>query len=190
MSSNVSVCNSALSKLGADRIVSLTDNSGNARACNAAYERVRDRLLRRHPWNFAIRRAQLAASSTPPTFTRSARYPLPADFLRLLPPDPEENLNSLDWQIENGAIVTNDGAPLNVRYVARITDPNEMDSLFLELWATDLAFDICEEVTGSNAKKESLRLDSKQLVAEARKVNAFENVAGAPPTDVFLTARL
>lgn len=194
MASVVEVCNSALQKLGADRISSLSDNSRNARAVNAAHTRVRDKLLRRYAWGFAIKRDELAASSTDPLFGPAKQYPVPSDFLRLLPPDPEANLNSLDWRIERGpsgrVIVTEDGAPLQIRYISRVTDPNEMDALFLELWAVELALDICQEIIGSNTKKEALREDRKMILAEARQVNAFESVADEPPLDTWITARL
>ena len=193
MTSVVDVCNSALQKLGADRISSLADNNKNARAVNAAHERIRDKLLRRNAWGFAIKRDELAASSTDPLFGPAKQYPIPSDFLRLLAPDKEANLNSLDWRIERGpagrVIVTDDGAPLQIRYISRVTDPNEMDSLFLELWAVELALDVCQEITGSNTKKETLREDRKLIMAEAKQVNAYESVSDEPPEDDWITVR-
>lgn len=193
MASVVEVCNGALEKLGADSISSVDESNVRARAVRAAHERVRDVLLRRHPWNFAIKRDQLAASATEPAFGKDNAYPLPSDFLRLLPPDPELNSNSLDWQIEshdNGrAILTNDDAPLDVRYIWRVEDPNAMDPLFLELWSTEIALTICKKITGSNTLKESLRADVKTITAEAKKANAFENSSSEPPEDMFITVR-
>jgi hypothetical protein len=196
MSSVVGVCNRALQILGtSERITSLSDNSRNARAMNVAYEPIRDRLLRQHNWNFAIRRAQLAASSTEPLFTKANAFPLPSDFLRLLPTDPEDNLNCLDWQIESDAdgarvIVTNDDAPLEIRYIYRVTDPNSMDSVFLELWATDIAAQTCKEVTGSTTLKSVIAEDRKEILREAKKANAFESTAQQPPEDPWVTVRL
>ena len=63
MASEVDIANRALQKLGAESIVSLTQDSENARACNLCYEPIRDAELRAHPWNFAIKRASLAADS-------------------------------------------------------------------------------------------------------------------------------
>lgn len=190
MASVVGVCNSALQKLGAARITSLSDDSKNARACNAAYERVRDALLRRHTWSFSIKRAQLAADSSDPAFGPAKQYSVPSDFIRLLPPDPDDNVNDLDWKIEGRKILTSDTAPLDVRYVYRVTDPNDMDTLFLEVWAAALAADICEEITQSNTKKEALRQDLKELLAEARRANAIESVSAAMPEDVWITAQV
>lgn len=189
MASDVEICNRALQKLGATRITSLSENSNNARSCNVAYEPVKKALLRSHTWNFAIKRVELAASATDPVFGRGASYPLPADFLRLLPLDPEDEVVSSDWQIEGKSIITNDADPIYIRYIYNVSDPNEMDSLFLELFSTSLALELCEELTQSNTKKAALKEDRKEILAEARRINAIENVAQQPPEDSWVTCR-
>src|SRR4051812_44976933 len=95
--SDVSICNLALQKLGATRIAALTDNSRNARAVAACYEQMRDRELRANPWNFAKARAQLAAAGTAPAFDYNNAFPLPTDFLRLILPQQV----GLDWRMES-----------------------------------------------------------------------------------------
>lgn len=190
MASEVGIANRALQKLGATRITSLSDASTSARACNACYETLRDAALRRHPWNFAVARAELAADATAPTWGRANAFQLPSDFLRLLPPYPEDNVNTLDWQIEGRKIYTDDSAPLYVRYIAQVTDPNTMDILFRELLASTMAVEMCEELTQSNTKKAALRDEIKEIIAEAKRTNAIENVSAATPEDTWLTARL
>ena len=190
MASKVEICNRALQKLGAERITSLTEDSVNARACNVAYEPVKLSELRAHPWNFAIKRAQLPASATPPEFGRPNSFPLPSDFVRLMPPYPEANTNDLDWQIEGKQIYTFDSAPLNVRYIYNVTDPNEMDVLFREALATKIALELCEEFTQSPSKKADIKDDYKNIIREARRTNGIENVAQQPPEDTFITARV
>lgn len=189
MASVVEICNRALQKVGAARITTITEDSVAARACNALYEPLRDAELRNHNWGFSIKRRALAADSTAPAFTKDNQYTLPAECLYVLPPDDEDNRNDLDWIIEDGKIVTNDSAPLNIRYVAQVTDPNKMDPLFREALATKMAFELCEELTQSNTKKESLREDYKEIIVRARRRNAIENKAQEPPEDTFLTCR-
>lgn len=189
MASEVEICNRALQKLGAKRIVSLSDDSVNARACNNAYTVLRDAELRAHPWNFAITRIQLAADSTAPAFGRARAFTLPSDCLRILPPYPEQNINDLDWIVEGRKIYSNDSAPLNIRYIYRVTDPNEMDSLFRELLSARMADELCEEITQSNTKKEQLARDYRKNLLEARRSNAIEKVAEEPPEDSWITAR-
>lgn len=190
MASTVDICNRALQKLGAKRITSITEDSVNARACNVAFEPVKLKLLRSHTWNFSKKRVQLAADATEPVFGYDYAYSLPADYVKLLPPDPESNVNDLDWQIEGKKILTNDAAPIDVRYIYNVSDANEMDALFRELLATELAFELCEELTQSNTKKEGLREDKRDILSEARRNNAIEQpVSHEPPEGTWLTAR-
>ncbi len=188
MGTTVDICNRALQKLGAKRITALNEDSKNARSCNLAYYIVLHAELRKHEWNCALSRAQLAASGTDPEFGRAYSFPLPVDFLRLAHPYAEDNVNDLDWQIEGRAIYTDDLGPLNVRYVKKIEAP-EMDSLLFEAVATSLALELCEEITQSNTKKAALEESYKNAINEAKKANAIENVAQKPPEDEWVTVR-
>jgi len=62
---SVDICNIALVDLGQPTITALTDDSEIARACNIVYEPVRDELMKKHPWNFAMVRAELVGATTP-----------------------------------------------------------------------------------------------------------------------------
>jgi hypothetical protein len=190
VASIVDVCNRALQKLGADRIISLTQDSVSARACNLAYEPVRDAELRLHPWNFAISRAQLAADATAPEYGYDYSYTLPSDCLRVLTNDPNEAAYPTDWKIEGRKILTNDAAPLQIRYITRITDTTKYDALFNEMLSCKLAMEMCEELTQSNSKRQLAAEEYKQTTREARKMNAFENIPAEQATDSWLTTRL
>ena len=84
MSSVVDICNSALNMLGANNIISLTEDSKNARLMNQRYESVRDSIFRSHAWNCLIKRVELAADTTAPTHEYAKQYTLPADCIRVL----------------------------------------------------------------------------------------------------------
>ena len=189
MASKVEIANRALQIVGAKRIVSLTEDSRNARAINAAFESVKRAELRKHPWSFAIKRVQLAADATAPLFSRSNSFPLPSDFIRLLSPDPEVNFNDLDWVIEGRSIITNSSAPLDVRYIWDVTDPNLFDTLFREVMSAKLAEQLCEEITQSNTKIATAQAFYKDVVTEAKKTNAIEKVSEEPPEDTWITCR-
>jgi len=56
-----SICNSALAKVGAPEITLISDSNKRANLCNLLYPKVRDKVLKSHPWNFALKRAILAS---------------------------------------------------------------------------------------------------------------------------------
>lgn len=187
--SEVAIGNLALQKLGAPRISSLLEDSRNARAINACYEHLRDKALRSHPWNFSVTRATLAATATAPVHGYNYAFRLPADCLRLLPPARSD----LDWRVENHegarAILTNDGASIDIRYIARIVDSTMFDESFTEMLACLIAWHTCEEITQSNQKQEAIIGAYRDARAEARRANAFESISDEPPEDSWLLAR-
>ena len=188
MASDVEICNMALQAAGSGkRIVSVfpPDASDSARSLNAVYAMIRDSELRAHSWNFAIKRAQLAASVTAPAFGPANAFPLPSDFLRILLP----NDNALDWIIEDSSILTDYSAPLEIRYVARIEDPALFDSAFTKAFAYRLALQIVKALSDSTSLKESVREDYRDAIREARRNNAFDSVAQELPEDDWLAAR-
>ena len=189
MASVVGICNRALQKLGASRITSITEDTKNARACNAAYEICRDSELEKHEWSFAIERAELAADATPPAWGRANSFQLPSDFIRLAHDYPEDTNNAKDWQIEGQKIISDDSDPIYIRYVRRVTDPNVFSSLFQEALACRLALELCEELTQSNSKKEGISSDYTQAIREAKRSNAIQRVSAEPPEDIWLSAR-
>lgn len=187
--SDVSICNLALQKLGTGRIVSLSENSVEAREVSACYEAMRDKELRAYFWNFAKTRVTLAPSAVTPDFTFTYAFPLPADFLRLIKPA----RLGLDWQIERHdgalALLTNDGDTLEVRYIAKITNPALFDPCFVEMLACKIAWQCCEKITQSNTKKVAIMEEYREHRAEARKTNAFELPSQPEPVDSWLAAR-
>lgn len=189
MASKVEIANRALQKLGAKRISTLEEDSVNARTVLAAFESVKLAELESHVWSFAIARAELAADASEPDWGRANSFELPADFVRLAHPYPEDNSNADDWQIEGRKILTNDAAPIYLRYVKDVTDPNEMTPLFREALSARLALELCEALTQSNTKKDSLKDDYAEVITRAKKSNAIQRVSADLPEDVWITAR-
>lgn len=185
MASDVEICNLALQKVGASLIIDLTEGSQSADACNAAYAHVRDSELRAHPWNFAIKRAALAADVSAPLFGYAKQYTLPTDCLRVLPPVDYD----VDWKIEGRKIITDWTAPLYIRYIAQITDPNEYDRGFIEMFACALALHLCETLTQSNQKIQNIGQMYQKAMRDAKRQNAFENISDELPEDSWIVAR-
>lgn len=198
MADEVDICNLALQRLGAKAISALNEDSTAGRECNRIYEHARDAELRSHPWSFARTRVELAALSTAPEFGFAAQYQLPADFVRLLPArNTPSNVvvlggidPNIDWQIEGRKILTDDGSPLQIVYLKKVTDPNDFDALYTDLLVARIAMDLAEKITQSNTKKTDAKQTYKRTKDEAKRVNAFERPPQEAPTDTWVTARL
>lgn len=184
MASAVDICNRALSKLGNTRITALTDNSNAAKACNHAYEFVRDAVLRSHVWNCIVERAQLSPLAATPSFEYDYQYQIPSDCIKVLEVDTTYN-----WVIEGRKILTDEGTTLNVRYQKQETDPNQYDALLFEVIAARLSYEICEEITQSNTKKEAAFRDYKDLLREAKLRDAQEQSPSKFQEDDWINIR-
>jgi hypothetical protein len=197
--SEVSICNSALIKLGEDTIVALSDDTNRARVMNSRYEFVRDAELRRNKWRFAIKRASLAALSTAPDSDFDLAYQLPTDYIRLVEGGDLRSRADLSdyrstssqlYSVENGMILTNIEAPLAIRYMAKITDPAVFDATFVEALSARLAFECCERITQSDSKKQICWQDYRNSIKEAIAASAIENPAESIADDTWVMARL
>jgi hypothetical protein len=162
MSTVVEIANLALTLLGESRIMALTDNSKPAREINAVVDQTRDALLAGYNWSFAKTRAQLPASTDVPAFEYARKFPLPVDCLRLtFVSDYYVGLDLTDYRggptelftIEGRDILTNEGAPLNVKYIKRITDSTNFSANFSYSFAAKLAEALAETLTQSDTKR-------------------------------------
>lgn len=193
MADNVSIANRALSKLGAGRILLLTDDNQAARTINQMFNDVRDAELRRHRWKFALTRDSLPALATVPAFGFSYQYPLPADYLAMVQVNDyfirAGSPNSGLYSIEAGNILTDLVAPLKIRYVKRVTNPGLFDPLFVEALACKLAMEACETLTQSETKFARMADQYKFAMTEAVRVDAIEKVPDELPQGSWLDSR-
>jgi hypothetical protein len=185
MASKTAIANRALSKLGETRVSNIeTDNTKPAKTIRFMYDIVRDAMLTAYPWNFAIKRAQIAADASAPAWGYNKQYTLPVDFLSLL-----EIRGNPEYRIEGGKILTNEGAPIYIRYISRISDAALFDPLFVEAFATRMAYEACEEITQSNTKKQILMSDLEMTVKSAYANNAIQGQPQTLEADTWLLAR-
>lgn len=192
-SSTTEIVNRALTKLGEQRIAALTDDTAAGRTMSSLFEQVRDAELRRNRWSFAVKRESLVPLATAPAWGYQYEYPLPADFLSLIQVG-QYYLRSFTkskgpWAVEQNAVRTDMAAPLLIRYVSRVTNSGLFDPLFVEALACKLAFEACETITQSGAKKEMASKEYKGALSEASRCNAIENPPDEFPRGSWLEAR-
>ncbi|MEN9417116.1 MAG: hypothetical protein RI988_736 [Pseudomonadota bacterium] len=199
MSSVIQVANRALTKLGSARITSIDDDVKAAREVKSCFDDLRDDELRAYRWSFAMKRESLPALSAAPAFGYQLQYQLPADFLRIDMVDdrfPYADLDNyvgrenLDWVVEQGKILTDIAAPLKVRYVARIEDPNAWDANFREALACRIAAELAEPMTQSVAKRELAWKEYRQAINRAVRSNSIEKLPVTLPDNAWMVSRL
>lgn len=160
ISSSTDIGNMALDLLSAGTVQDIENpTSATEELLSRWYEHTRKKLLREHPWNFAIKRAILAASATAPVYGYDKQYPVPSDFLRLLTINDATYTQDVPsptgrFRVESGAILAsniyNDSTSLKITYVSNFTNVSQMDALFIEIMAYELALAIAYKVSENN----------------------------------------
>jgi hypothetical protein len=190
MADYVSIANLALSKLGEDDQLRDPDqDSHSARAVRAVWDAVRRAVIRDHPWNFAIARTPLAAVEGAECHPWQAAFALPADNLRLIEIiDPAPCRDR--YSVEGGSILADTAGPLWVRYVRDVTETERWDDLFVEAFASRLAFQLADRITGDRGRKADAWSAYRAALASAKGVDAKENPPVETDESSWVTARL
>lgn len=185
MANKSEIASRALSKLGEPRVANIeTTDTKPARVIRDMYDIVRNAMIAAYPWNFAVTRAQLAKDATAPAWGYDNRYQVPSDFLALL-----QIKNNPEYRIEKGYILTDEGAPIYIKYIALITNEGDFDPLFTEAFATRLAYEACEQITQSNTKKQILAQELEQSIKEAYASDAIQDQPQELQDDEWLLSR-
>ncbi len=173
---STTICNLALSRIGNKRIVSLEEESPEARACRLVFEPARDEVLRSHRWNFATRRASLSRLAEAPGFGWEHQFQLPVDCLRVLQCNGyEPGERHHQWEIE-GRVLLADDETAEIKYIAKITDGNLYDAIFVKALAVKIAAEIAKPLAGSSPLGESLLTEYERIVGPlARSADSFES---------------
>ena len=176
MASEVDIINSAMNMIGASNIIARDEDSKAARVSNQRYDSIRDAVLRAHPWNCAVTRRSLAPDSESPAFDWDFQFTLPADpyCLRVLRLD----YLDIEFRVEGRKIVSNESS-INLIYIARVTDPNEYDTLLQESIAARLAADVSFTLSQSTSLTQNMFNLYESKLKEARFVDATEGTPGA-----------
>lgn len=169
--SDLDICNAALTDLGHEHIQSFLDDSDQARALNAIYTMNRDRTLAAHPWNFATKRLSLAAAVvTLNTDEWDAAYLLPADSLRVLYIEPR----GTPFVVENGYILTDVSSPVKCPVIFRITDPGLFSVNFVSALQYRLSAALCNAITARRGTAQDYWKLYQMELQEARTADGME----------------
>ncbi len=190
--SQTEVVNLALTRLGQDRVISISDDVEAARVMRSLWDFTRDAVLASYPWKFAIKRTSLPALSAAPAYGWERQFTVPEECLRLVQVGDDYVFYTgllETFQLEGGVIMTDEEAPLRLRYVQRVTNVGLWPVLFGRVVAMQLAIDGCEKLTTSSAKQSVLGESYALAVAQARKQSAIERPPQRADNSDWLNAR-
>lgn len=190
MTTDVTIVNAALIRLGETTIAALSDETKPARLANAIYGDVRDAVTCAHPWNFALMRAELTVNASAPTWGYANAYDLPGDpyCLRVLRVEGEDARDGR-WTVEGRQIVSDLPSPIRILYLRRISDPEAADPLFREALAARLARELAEPLGKSTSLQQAMAELYEGKLREARSVDGQEGTPEILAADTWLTAR-
>lgn len=204
MASEIEIVNMAISRIGANRIQSLNDQTKEAREAKLHYPFARDRALEAHDWNFARKRFQLALLDEsysgwnyayqmpidcacprkiidPTTAVRSDNPNMPT-----IPPIKFESGVSSDLSHK---VILTDQENAELLGTAKVTDPNLFSSAYVNALAWLLASDLAIPVKGKEALADRCYKMFMQAVATAEAQNANANEEKRDQSCSFLEAR-
>lgn len=186
--SEVDIVNMALGHLG-DRanVSAISPSDGSAQADTAArvYAHIRDWLLEKFPWKFALRRTTLAERSDITMGSWDHAYAEPNNCLRIvniLPYGYSTDDAGVEYDTETdesgqGLILT-DAQDATCRYIHRETDPGKFSPGFTEAFSWFLAASLAGPIIkGETGRAEALRCVQMAAIAYAQAAGLSSNQA-------------
>lgn len=190
----LTICNMALSRINQRKIADIDETSGTgAPNCKLFYDQVRKAALRSYNFSFSKATAELVVTVDTPLLW-AYEYDKPDDCLRVRRVLPEcgESLvptfvgdemiyaakpgssYKTPYEIIGDKICTN-LEDAYCEYTVDVEDADLFDDLFVRLFYTTLARDICMPVTGKLALYKGLVEEVRMIQVEARGISAKEN---------------
>jgi hypothetical protein len=189
----IDICNMALGELGSNSIVSLTENTPSAQACNTYYTISLESVLRDYDWGFARKQVELSLSveSTHDKWLYS--YVMPPDCLAARRIYNSSNDSVIDFEMFSDGyktLICTDQADAELVYTARTDLVNLFDPIFIEALSFKLASKMCQMLKADQQLKSSLHQQYMIFLARAQGSDAKEGTIMRDTSSSFVDARL
>ncbi|BCX16940.1 MAG: hypothetical protein KatS3mg117_0622 [Geminicoccaceae bacterium] len=159
---DVTLCATALAKLGARPITSFDEPTAEAETAARLYPVVRDATLMAHPWTFTLAQAWLERDPEPPAGDFSFAFRLPPDILRTLSAGSGGSGRGLVYRVFGGRLHA-DAASVLLTYQRRPSEA-EFPAYFVPVLVARLAAEFCLPITENAVRAEVLtRLANAEL---------------------------
>jgi len=177
----VDICNKALTLIDGDYILSLDEDSQNARLCNEFFDSSLQTLLQEHPWNFALKRAALARLTETPAYEYTYAYGLPSDCLRVVSYENQDQ--GYSFKVEGNAVLT-DVDTCKITYIFNVEDMNKLSPMFRQAFIFYMAAELAPWVTNaaqfsSGAAQQYASAFKKAKAANARESRVVKGSSGS-----------
>jgi hypothetical protein len=90
--------------------------------------------------------------------------------------------------IEGRKLLSDEGT-VKIKYVSRVTDPQEYDANLIDVLSSALAFEISYAITGSNGVKQLLAAEYADKLKQARFVDGTEGAPQRLEASEFIESR-
>lgn len=147
--SKVSIVNKALTLLGANRIVSLSDDTREAKAANAVYDQSLRSILSETCWSFATKKTLLNRLTEEPADHIGFYFQRPSDCVEIF------ETSAYSWRPEGEKVWSLDNN-LIVKYTYFCEDDSFYSAKFVDALACRLAADMCFDITNSASRTSEL----------------------------------
>lgn len=188
MVTQINICNSALAKVGQGPISSISQETRAAQIIKSVFDLLQDEVMSAHPWNFAVKRATLAPTATPPLFEYAYEFDVPNDSLRVLETETDTTQIDNNWVVEGRKILSND-AEVNIRYIYRNVDYNSWSPVFAETMAWRIAMSIAYALTQSTEREKACSVNYLAALAAARSTDGQEGTLRGLIADEWTNSR-
>jgi len=173
------ICNRALGRLGSDTITDLADGTKSAEYCLRFLPEAIEYVLGQWDFKFARRRLRLAPNAEKPAFGWDYQFNYPMDCIRLIivygghSEKPEES-EYVPYEVENGKILS-DADALQIIYIARPDDPNQMPQSVRKAISTHLAYLLSTALASNEQLTALIAAESQTTLEIAKRVDAQMN---------------
>jgi hypothetical protein len=194
MISETKICNLALTKLGTNTIVNLTESTENARRCNLIYDPIRREILRAHTWCWATKIQTLSEIADEEIINYDYIYTYPADCLYILRVFDENETDINNYKIllttdTNKRCIATNTYQAYIEYIKDIDDVTLFDDIFIEAFAARIAAELVMPLTGNENLKGSLLQEYQIQIEKAKKTNQQEKHTVLNQSSPYLAAR-
>jgi hypothetical protein len=168
------------------------DTSAAAKAVRRAYLQCWDETLQAAPWNFARKRASLAALEEEPAWGFDYYYQLPSDYLNMQ--EIEGLAEGEQWSVEETAagvkaIAIDLDAPLNIAYTYQVRTITRAPPLFLSAFVARLAAAIAAPISKNSEIQTKCWNIYNRTILEAQGADGREQARGRFPDSRVVSVR-